>query len=263
VKKSLSIRRAALAMLALLPLIFAAPAMAQNTINVFAASSLTDSMKAVAGAFEAKTGTHVMLSFGGSNTLAQQINQGAPADLYLSADSDWMDFLAKNDRIDPATRHDLLGNKLVLVGGANAKRIAIAPRFDLSGALGSGKLALADPNSVPAGKYGKAALTALGIWDSVANKIAPAENVRVALEYVMRGEAPYGIVYQTDAMAGADAAPAVKVVGVFPENTHPPIVYPAAVTRSAASPAARDFLAYLSSPPAKAIFEKAGFTVLK
>jgi molybdate transport system substrate-binding protein len=243
--------------LALLPLLSVSAAEAQTTVTVFAASSLTDSMKAIASAYEAKTGTHVTLSFGGSNTLAQQIDQGAPADIFMSADTDWMDFLAKNGRIDPATRHDLLGNRLVLVGGPGSKPLTIAPRFDLAGALGTGKLALADPNSVPAGKYGKAALTALSVWDSVAGKIAPAENVRVALEYVARGEAPYGIVYETD----AKTAPSVHVVAAFPENTHPPIVYPVALTKTA-SAAAKDFLTYLSGPDAKGIFEKAGFSLL-
>lgn len=234
----------------------AEPVWAQNTLTVFAASSLTDSMKAVAAAYKAKTGVTVTLSFGASNTLAQQIDQGAQADIYMSADSDWMDFLQKNNRIANDTRKDLLGNRLVLIGGKDSKPLTIAPNFDLAGALGSSKLALADPNAVPAGKYGKAALTALGVWDSVAGKIAPAENVRVALEYVARGESPYGIVYETDARAD----PRVHVVGDFPEKTHAPIVYPVALTRTAA-PGAKDFLAFLSGPQSKAIFEKAGFSL--
>jgi molybdate transport system substrate-binding protein len=245
------------ALLVFLPGFAQTPALAQATLTVFAAASLTDSMKAVAGAYQAKTGTKVTLSFGGSNTLAQQIDQGAQADIFMSADTDWMDFLQKNNRIDNATRRNLLGNRLVLIGGENSKPLVIAPRFALAQALGDDKLALADPASVPAGKYGKAALTALGVWDSVADKIAPAENVRVALEYVARGEAPYGIVYETDAKVN----PAVHVAGVFPENSHPPIVYPVALTKGAAPPA-KDFLAFLSGPQAKAIFEKAGFTVL-
>jgi len=237
-------------------LFFVSPARAQASLTVFAASSLTDSMKAVAAAYQAKTGTKVTLSFGGSNTLAQQIEQGASADLFMSADSDWMDFLQKNNRIANDTRRNLLGNRLVLIGGSQSKPLAIAPKFDLAGALGGSRLALADPNSVPAGKYGKAALTALGVWDSVADKLAPAENVRVALEYVSRGESPYGIVYETDARVDSG----VHVVGAFPENTHPPIVYPVALTKNAA-PAAKDFLAYLSGPESKAIFEKAGFSL--
>jgi molybdate transport system substrate-binding protein len=236
-------------------LLLAAPAMAQT---VFAASSLTDSMKAVAAAYKAKTGKDVTLSFGGSNTLAQQIDQGAAADIFMSADTDWMDFLQKNNRIAVDTRKNLLGNRLVLIGGADSKPITVAPKFDLAGALGGSRLALADPNSVPAGKYGKAALTTLGVWDSVADKVAPAENVRVALTYVSRGESAYGIVYETDAKVD----PGVHIAGVFPENTHPAIVYPVALTRTA-SPDAKAFLTYLSGPDAKAIFEKAGFTVLK
>ena len=185
-----------------------------------------------------------------------QIDQGAGADIFMSADTDWMDFLQKNGRIADGTRKDLLGNQLVLVAASDAKPAPkIAPHFDLAGALGDGKLAMADPASVPAGKYGKAALTALGVWDSVAPKVAQAENVRVALEYVARGEAPFGIVYATD----AKVAP-VKIVGVFPENSHAPIVYPVALTRTA-SPAAREFLTFLSGPQARAIFERAGFTV--
>jgi molybdate transport system substrate-binding protein len=249
-------RRALLGFFAVPLLFFVSPARAQASLTVFAASSLTDSMKAVAAAYQAKTGTKVTLSFGGSNTLAQQIEQGASADLFMSADSDWMDFLQKNNRIANDTRRNLLGNRLVLIGGSQSKPLAIAPKFDLAGALGGSRLALADPNSVPAGKYGKAALTALGVWDSVADKLAPAENVRVALEYVSRGESPYGIVYETDARVDSG----VHVVGAFPENTHPPIVYPVALTKNAA-PAAKDFLAYLSGPESKAIFEKAGFSL--
>ena len=244
--------------LAGLAILAAPPALAHGAgPTVFAASSLTDSMKAVAAAYETRTGTKVTLSFGASNILAQQIDQGAGADIYMSADTDWMDFLQKANRIAVETRRNLLGNRLVLIGGAGSNPVTIAPKFDLAGALGGGRLALADPNSVPAGKYGKAALTALGVWDSVADKIAPAENVRVALEYVSRGEAPYGIVYETDARVD----PGVHVLGVFPENTHPAIVYPAALTRTA-SASARDFLAFLSVPQSKAIFEKAGFSLL-
>jgi molybdate transport system substrate-binding protein len=174
----------------------------------------------------------------------------------MSADSDWMDFLQKNNRIAVDSRRNLLGNRLVLIGGSQSSALTIAPHFDLAGALAGGRLALADPSSVPAGKYGKAALTALGVWDSVADKIAPAENVRVALEYVSRGEAPYGIVYETDAKVD----PSVRVMGIFPENSHPPIVYPAALTRTA-SPQAKELMTFLSGPEAKAIFEKAGFSV--
>jgi len=240
----------------LLALLLALPAAAQGkTVTVFAAASLTDSLKQAADAYKARTGTAITLSFNASSTLARQIEQGAPADIFFSADTDWMDYLEKAGDIAPGTRRDLLGNRLVLVAASDAKPAPrIAPGFDLAGALGSGKLAMADPASVPAGKYGKTALTVLGVWDRVAAKVVQAENVRVALEYVARGEAPFGIVYATD----AKIAP-VKVVGTFPENSHPPIIYPVALTKSA-SPAARAFLTFLEGPEARAIFEKAGFT---
>jgi molybdate transport system substrate-binding protein len=251
-------RRAALLSLLLLLQPTVVSAQPAAPVTVFAAASLTDSLKAVADAYKTRTGASVTLSFGASSTLARQIEQGAQADIFMSADTDWMDYLEKGGQIADGTRKDLLGNRLVLVAASDARPVPkIAPHFDLAGALGDGKLALADPSSVPAGKYGKAALTALGVWDSVAPKVAQAENVRVALEYVARGEAPYGIVYATDARV----VPSVHVAGTFPENTHPPIVYPVALTRTA-SPAARNFLAFLSGPEAKAIFEKAGFTVL-
>jgi len=240
----------------LLPLAMSAKAQAP-TITVFAAASLTDTMKAIADAYQAKTGTKVILSFGGSNTLAQQIDQGAPADVFMSADPQWMDFLAKNNRIANDTRRNLLGNRLVLIGGSDSKPVIIAPHFDLADALGGGRLAMADPNAVPAGIYGKAALTSLGVWDSVADKIASADNVRAAMQFVSRGEAPYGIVYETDSKVD----PGVHIVAAFPENSHPPIIYPEALTKTA-TPTAKDLMTYLSGPDAKAIFEKAGFTVL-
>jgi molybdate transport system substrate-binding protein len=237
----------------LLPL----PAAAQGqAVTIFAAASLTDSLKQVADAYKARTGISVTLSFGASSTLARQIEQGAAADIFFSADTDWMDYLEKAGQIMSGTRKDLLGNQLVLVAASDAKPAPrIAPGFDLAGALDNGHLAMADPASVPAGKYGKAALTALGVWDSVAAKVVQAENVRVALEYVARGEAPFGIVYATD----AKVAP-VKVVGIFPADSHPPIIYPVAMTKTAA-PAARAFLAFLEGAQARGIFEKAGFTL--
>jgi molybdate transport system substrate-binding protein len=259
VQTALSINRRAafFSLLALLAQPNLAAAQPASSITVFAAASMTDSLKSVADAYKAKTGAEITLSFGASSTLARQIEQGAKADIFMSADTDWMDYLQKAGLIEDSTRKDLLGNQLVLIAALDAKPAPrIAPRFDLAGALGDGKLALADPSSVPAGKYGKAALTALGVWSSVAPQIAQAENVRVALEYVARGEAPFGIVYATDARV----TPGVRVAGVFPEYTHPPIIYPVALTK-AASPAARAFLYFLTGPEAKAIFEKAGFTV--
>jgi len=224
-------------------------------VTVFAAASLTDSLKAAAAAYKAKTGINVTLSFGASSTLARQIEQGARADLFLSADSNWMDYLQKKSLLANASRKDLLGNRLVLVAGPGAKPPPkIAPHFNLAGALGDRRLALADPASVPAGKYAKEALTALGVWDQISRKAVQAENVRVALEYVARGEAPYGIVYATD----AKVAPAVRITGIFPETSHAPIVYPAALTRTA-SPGAKAFLDFLGSAQARAIFENAGF----
>jgi molybdate transport system substrate-binding protein len=256
----MSITRRAFAQLAALAIVLlpvSAVSQPAPTVTVFAAASLTDSLKAAADAYKTRTGATVTLSFGASSTLARQIEQGAAADLFLSADTDWMDYLQKKGLIADASRKDLLGNQLVLVAGPNAKPAPkIAPHFDLAGALGDSRLALADPASVPAGKYAKAALTALGVWDAIAPKVAQAENVRVALEYVAHGEAPYGIVYATD----AKVAPAVRVVGVFPEESHAPIIYPAALTKTA-SPGAKAFLDFLSSQEARAIFEKAGFTI--
>jgi len=243
-----------------LPLLLPLPVAAQDPgVTVFAAASLTDSLKQVADAYKARTGVVITLSFNASSTLARQIEQGAGADIFFSADTDWMDYLEKAGDIVPGTRKDLLGNRLVLVAASDAKTDSrlgprIAPGFDLAGALGNGRLAMADPASVPAGKYGKAALIALGVWDKVAAKVVQAENVRVALEYVARGEAPLGIVYATD----AKIAP-VKVVGTFPESSHPSIIYPVALTKNA-SPAARAFLMFLEGPDARAIFTKAGFT---
>ncbi|HKX64000.1 MAG TPA: molybdate ABC transporter substrate-binding protein [Rhizomicrobium sp.] len=238
-------------------LLLPAPVLAQPgaPVTVFAAASLTDSLKSAAEAYRAKTGIKLALSFGASSTLARQIEQGAQADLFLSADSDWMEYLQKKNLIAEASRKNLLGNRLVLIAAADAKPVPrIAPGFDLAGALEGGRLALADPASVPAGKYAKAALMSLGVWNSVAAKVAQAENVRVALEYVARGEAPYGIVYATD----AKVAPKLRIAGAFPENSHPPIVYPAALTKTA-SPGAKAFLDFLSGTQARGIFEMAGF----
>ena len=238
-------------------LLFPQPAWPQSPVTIFAAASLTDSLRSVAGAYMARTGVAVTLSFDASSTLARQIDQGARADIFMSADTDWMHFLQKNGRIVDGTRTNLVGNRLVLIAASDAgPSPQIALHFDLAGALGNRHLALADPASVPAGKYAKAALMALGVWDSVAPKVVPAENVRVALEYVARGEAPFGIVYATD----AKVAPSVRVVGIFPQDTYPAILYPVAMTKGA-KPAARDFFAFLDSAEARAIFEKAGFTL--
>jgi molybdate transport system substrate-binding protein len=191
--------------------------------------------------------------------LAKQIENGAPADIFISADRDWMDYLEKRRLIRASTRENLLGNRLVLIAPADTSTtVEIAPRMDLAGLLSGGRLAMADPDSVPAGKYGKAALEKIGVWNSVKTAVAPAENVRAALGFVSRREAPLGIVYATDAAAD----PRVKVVAVFPEDTHPPIVYPAALTADSKNAGAARLLEFLGSPAARPIFEKLGFTVV-
>ncbi len=227
-------------------------------VSGFAAAALTDAFQQAGAAYKQDTGHVVAFSFAASSALARQIENSSGADIFISADTDWMDYLDKRGLIARGTRVDLLGNKLVLIAPADSKsKIVIAPHFALAGALGRGKLALADPASVPAGIYAKAALTKLGVWDSVAEKVAPAENVRVALAYVARGEAPLGIVYATDARI----EPQVRIVAAFPDGSYPKIVYPAALTKDA-KPEARAFLKYLSSPSARAIFLRYGFTPL-
>lgn len=236
--------------------LFATPVLAAD-ITVFAAASLTDALNEIGKSYEARTGNHVVFSFAASSVLARQIESSAGADMFLSADLDWMDYLDKKNLLKPGTRKTLLGNHLVLIAPAGLKvDVKIAPHFDLAGALGNSRLALADPASVPAGKYGKTALTNLGVWDSVSNKLAVAENVRAALAYVARGETTLGIVYNTD----AKIEPRVHVVGTFPDSSHAPILYPVALTKDG-KPAAADFEKYLESPAAKAVFAKDGFIV--
>jgi molybdate transport system substrate-binding protein len=236
-----------------------ARAAGDDSVTVFSAASLTDALTAAGKSYETKTGKHIVFSFAASSVLARQIESSAGADIFLSADSDWMDYLDNKGLIAHATRLNLLGNHLSLIAPADLTiNLKIAPHFDLAGALGNGRLAIADPDSVPAGKYGRAALTALGVWDQIADHLAPAENVRVALAYVARGEAPLGIVYTTDALS----EPKVRIVDTFPDNTHAAIVYPAALTKDA-KPGARGFLDFLSGPEATAIFVKDGFVVLR
>ena len=227
------------------------------TITVFAAASLKEALDAQARRFEADSGNKVVVSYGGSNALAKQIEAGAPADVFFSADADWMDYLDTHALLAPGTRVDLLGNRLVLiVPAASTSTLRIAPNFALAAALGADRLAMANPDSVPAGKYGKAALTALGVWASVKTKVARTENVRAALTLVARGEAPYGIVYATDALA----EPGVRVLDAFPANTHPPVVYPVAVIAASRSPAAaRALVTYLASDAARATWQRYGF----
>jgi molybdate transport system substrate-binding protein len=239
----------------------ATPAAAQGTpVLVFAAASMKNALDDANALFERQKGVKVTTSYAASSALAKQIEAGAPADIFISADLDWMDYVEQKQLIKPGTRANLLGNKIVLIAPSNSKlQLTIAPNFPLAQALGDGRLAMADTASVPAGKYGKAALEALGVWAAVAGKIAPAENVRATLLLVSRGETPLGIVYQTDAAVD----PNVKILGSFPDNTHPPIVYPVALIQSSTNPAASDYLAFLKSAAARPFFEKQGFTLLE
>ena len=237
------------------------PSVAQNApVVVFAAASLKNALDEIAAGWTAKSGVAVKASYGASPALAKQIEEGAPADLFISADLDWMDYLEKKSLVMSGTRGNLLGNSIVLVAAADWTKgeVKIGPGFPLADLLGGGRLAMAGVATVPAGKYGKAALEKLGVWNSVSNKVAEAENVRAALALVARGEAPLGIVYRTDAAS----EPKVKIVGTFPGDSHPPIVYPAALVASSKNTKAEALLRYLASPEAQAIFEKHGFTAL-
>ncbi|MDQ8700684.1 molybdate ABC transporter substrate-binding protein [Hyphomicrobium sp. LHD-15] len=235
-------------------------AVATKPVVVFAAASLKNALDTIAKDWEAKTGKKATLSFAASSAIAKQIESGAPADLFISADLKWMDWVAERKLIDDASRKTLLGNTLVLIAPAESTvNLKIEKGFKLAEALGEGRLAMGDPKSVPAGIYGQAALTSLGVWDQVSAKVAGAENVRVALTYVARGETPLGVVYGTD----AKSEPKVKVVDIFPADSHQPIVYPVAITASSTNADAKAFLAYLSTPEAAKVFEGQGFTVLK
>jgi molybdate transport system substrate-binding protein len=234
-------------------------ARAEEPVTVFAAASLKESAEKIAAAWKASGGADVTFSFAGSSALAKQIEEGAPADVFISADLKWMDHLDKAGRIKADTRINLLGNRIVLVAPKDSTaETTIEPGFPLAARLGNERLAMANVEAVPAGTYGKAALENLGVWDSVRDKVAQAENVRAALLLVSRGEAPLGIVYETDAKVDSS----VKILDRFPEASHPAIVYPAALTTDGKNPAAAAFLAYLQGPKAHAIFTDAGFTVL-
>ena len=248
-------------LLALSSTVWNSPASAQGQkLIIFAAASLKDALDEVNVAYQHKNSQEAATSYAASSTLAKQIEAAAPADVFISADVDWMDYLAKRNLIKPETRANLLGNRLVLIASVNSPlNLAIGPNFSLAQALGNGRLAIADPNAVPAGRYGKAALESLGVWSTIADRLAPAENVRAALALVARGETPLGIVYQTDAASDKD----VKIVGIFPQDTHPPIIYPIAVVVSSTNPAALGYLAYLKSRAARLTFEKHGFTVFQ
>lgn len=236
-------------------LAFIAPLAAADT-TVFAAASLKNALDEISQSWSAQKSGKVVVSYGGSPALARQIEKGAPADIFISADLEWMDYLAQRKLINDASRVNLLRNELVLIAPATAKlSVELKQGLKLGDLLGNDRLSMADPDSVPAGKYGKASLEALGLWSQVATKIIRADNVRAALNFVARGETPLGIVYRTDAAAEDK----VRVVAVFPANTHPPIVYPAALLADSKNAEAAAFFSYLKSNAATGIFRKHGF----
>ncbi|MEO7728578.1 MAG: molybdate ABC transporter substrate-binding protein [Burkholderiales bacterium] len=229
-------------------------------LTVFAAASMKEALDEAGQGFQRGRGRKVVVSYAASSALAKQIENGAPADVFISADLDWMDYIEQRKLIRAGTRANLLRNRLVLIAPADGKlQTEIKPGFGLAKLLGDGKLSMADPDSVPAGKYGKAALEKLGEWRSVEGKVARGDNVRTALNFVARGEAPLGIVYETDAYAEKQ----VRIVARFPESSHPAIIYPAAVVATSKHAAAAVFVSYLKSAEARAIFEKYGFSVEK
>ncbi len=235
-----------------------------SKVTVFAAASLKDALDAVNKACETEVGEAATISYAASSALAKQIESGAPADVFMSADLDWMKYLSDKKLIKPDTEKQLLGNAVVLIAPTESTtkdstaEAKLDKGFDLAGLLGDGKLAMGDVKAVPAGKYGKAALESLGIWPSVEGKVAQAENVRAALKLVATGEAPLGIVYQTD----AHAEPSVKIIGMFPEGSHPPIIYPVAETAGAKDAETSAWLKCAESDTAKPLYEEQGFTVL-
>ena len=245
--------------LAFMAIVVSSTALAANAI-VFAAASLKESMDEQAHHFEAATGNTVVVSYAATSALAKQIEAGAPADVFISADVDWMDYLQQRGLVTPQTRVDVLHNALVLVAPVTSHAVLkVTEGFALATALGDGRLAIANPDSVPAGKYAKAALESLGVWASVESRIARTENVRAALALVSRGEAPFGIVYRTDALADKR----VRIVDTLPPTTHPPIVYPAAIVATSKSNAARSLLEYLRSDGARSIWQRFGFEVAR
>lgn len=232
---------------------------AADEITVFAAASMANAMADIETSFEASTGHDLVVSLAGSSALARQIQQGAPADIFISASPEWMDILEADGLLEDGTRFDLLTNAIVLIAaGSDATPVDIGPELDLAGLLGEGRLVMALVDAVPAGIYGKASLQTLGLWGSVEAQVAQADNVRAALAFVATGEAPYGIVYATDAVAQTD----VTVVGAFPADSHPPIVYPAADLAHRDLPAEAEFLDYLRGPEARAAFERQGFVMV-
>jgi molybdate transport system substrate-binding protein len=235
------------------------PAAAQKSVTVFAAASLKNALDEANAAFNTRSPIKIVVSYAASSALMKQIEQGAPADVFISADLDWMDYGSQKKLIKDDTRVNLLGNRLVLIAPKDSRigDLTIGQGFDLAKLAGDGRIATGDVRAVPAGKYAKAALEKLGGWTAAEPKMAMAENVRAALALVGRGEAPLGIVYETD----AKLEPNVKIVGAFPADSHAPITYPFALTATA-NAAATQYLAFLRSQGAKAIFEKYGFTYL-
>jgi molybdate transport system substrate-binding protein len=236
------------------------PAVAQDSVTVFAAASLKNALDDANAAFTKATGVKAVASYEASSALAKQIEQGAPADVFISADLRWMDYATEDKLIKSDTRVNLLGNKLVLIAGKDSKlsNIQIGQGFDIAKLAGDGRIAVADVKAVPAGLYAKAALEKLGAWAAAKPKLAQAENVRATLAFVARGETPIGIVYKTD----AKAEPKVKVIGIFPDGSYPPVTYPVAETAASKSPAAAQYLTFLRGSAAKTIFEKYGFNFL-
>jgi molybdate transport system substrate-binding protein len=235
------------------------PSFAADKITVFAAASLTDALNAIDAAYTAKSGTAVTVSFAASSTLARQIEAGAPAQIFLSADTKWMDYLDKKNLIEPGTRQNVLGNKLALIAPSDSPvaTLSIDRTLDWQHLLGAdGHLAVGDPDHVPAGIYAKEALTNLGVWPELQPHLARADDVRGALTLVERGEAPLGIVYVTDARVSTH----VRIVGVFPEDTHSPIVYPFAIVKGAASPAVQAYFRFLNGADARTVFNRYGFS---
>jgi len=231
----------------------------QLPITVFAAASLTNVLQQLGDGFTKQTSIPVRFSFAASSALARQIENGAPADVFLSADLEWMDYLQTRNLIQRDTRRDVLGNRLVLIAPADSKiEVKIAPRFPLAKVLGTGRLATGDPDSVPVGRYAREALTTLEVWNDVADRMVRADSVRSALAFVDRGEALLGIVYETDALIDKH----VRVVDVFPANSHLPIIYPVALT-SAAKPNAARFVAYIRGPAGEVAFKAYGFRPLQ
>jgi len=234
-----------------------APIAWAGDITVFAAASLKEALDAAVHSFESSSGDKVTVSYAGSNALARQIEAGAPADLFISADTDWIDYLESRGLVAPGSGKTLLGNDLVLIAPAASQvQVKLAPGVDIAAALGGKRIALANPDAVPAGKYAKAAFTALGAWSAIEGKVAAADNVRAALALVARGEAPLGVVYRTDAMAERN----VRVVDAFPAGTHQPIVYPMVALKRSTAPAAKALAAYLAGAEARATFAKFGFS---